>query len=115
MRGSMRTTTKTMMRGEMRMRRRRSWTSGTMQKMGTKSCRHPYRGAPSCLHLVCHHAHHQHPHLRAARILRERGEGEEPQTPVPYLYEWEATLVPYSEAVQEKEREGEQVGGKRKR
>ncbi|KAJ7327458.1 hypothetical protein DFH08DRAFT_1084681 [Mycena albidolilacea] len=38
--------------------------------------------------------------------------GEEPQTPVPYSYEWEATPMPYS---REEEREGGQVGGKRKR
>ncbi|KAJ7843233.1 hypothetical protein B0H14DRAFT_3139646 [Mycena olivaceomarginata] len=43
------------------------------------------------------------------------GEGEELQTPVPGLYLREATptLTPYSE--REWEREGEQVGGKRKR
>jgi hypothetical protein len=40
---------------------------------------------------------------------------EEPQTPVPYLYEWEATPTPYLEAAREREREGEQVGGKQKR
>ncbi|KAJ7787294.1 hypothetical protein B0H14DRAFT_2629546 [Mycena olivaceomarginata] len=42
---------------------------------------------------------------------RSEGEGEEPQTPVPGLYLREATPTPtpYSE------REGEQVGGKRKR
>ncbi|KAJ7833809.1 hypothetical protein B0H14DRAFT_1164019 [Mycena olivaceomarginata] len=87
----------------------------TMWKMGTKNCRRPYRGAPSCLRLVRHHAHHQRPRLCAALVLRERGEGEELQTPVPYSYEREATPSPYSEAERERAREGEQVGGKRKR
>ncbi|KAJ7327430.1 hypothetical protein DFH08DRAFT_1084672 [Mycena albidolilacea] len=43
------------------------------------------------------------------------GEREEPQTPVPGLYSRETTPTPYTRGEEERQREGEQVGGKRKR
>ncbi|KAJ7799402.1 hypothetical protein B0H14DRAFT_3886084 [Mycena olivaceomarginata] len=49
-------------------------------------------------------------------LAPQRGGGEEPQTPVPYSYEREATPAPYTrEEEREGGREGEQVGEKRKR
>ncbi|KAJ7833772.1 hypothetical protein B0H14DRAFT_3710253 [Mycena olivaceomarginata] len=52
---------------------------------------------------------------RSGLLVPQQGGGEEPQTPVLYSYEREAMPTPYSEAEQERKREGEQVGGKRKR
>ncbi|KAJ7787297.1 hypothetical protein B0H14DRAFT_2629562 [Mycena olivaceomarginata] len=78
-----------------------------MRKMGTGSCRRPYRGAPSCLRVP----RSTSTSTSACRpVLRERGGGEEPQTPVPYSFEREAMLTPYSEA--EREGRGRRAGGR---